>query len=160
MLDCHHNPVIINIRSNSFSCTVQTCHSYYKHYSYKIADPRYPRQSHKMFLGISLRSLLLFAGLLSHYPSFAMTNVQDWISRCWEWDCHGKLMPARDEERERIIRTTVNRTDSVKTQSSLKLIHEKMSLLANLQEKADQCRYLESQLDSLDDKMSCVAKSR
>ena len=64
------------------------------------------------------------------------------------------------EERERIIRSTVNRTDSVKTQSSLKLIHEKMSLLANLQEKADQCRYLESQLDSLDDKMSCVAKSR
>ena len=52
------------------------------------------------------------------------------------------------------------RTDSVKTQSSLKLIHEKMSLLANLQAKADQCRYLESQLDSLDDKMSCVAKSR
>ena len=46
---------------------------------------------------------MLFAGLLSHYPSFAMTNVQDWISRCWEWDCHGKLMPARDEERERII---------------------------------------------------------
>ena len=64
------------------------------------------------------------------------------------------------EDRERLIRTTVNRTDSVKTQSSLKLIHEKMSLLANLQEKADQCRYLESQLDSLDDKMSCVAKSR
>ena len=64
------------------------------------------------------------------------------------------------EDRGRLIRTTVNRTDSVKTQSSLKLIHEKMSLLANLQEKADQCRYLESQLDSLDDKMSCVAKSR
>ena len=52
------------------------------------------------------------------------------------------------------------RTDSVKTQSSLKLIHEKMSLLANLQAKADQCRYLESQLDSLGDKMSYVAKSR
>ena len=34
---------------------------------------------------------------------------------------------------------SVARTDSVKTQSSLKLIHEKMSLLANLQVKADQC---------------------
>ena len=55
---------------------------------------------------------------------------------------------------------SVARTDSVKTQSSLKLIHEKMSLLANLQVKADQCRYLETQLVSLGDKMSCVAKSR
>ena len=55
---------------------------------------------------------------------------------------------------------SVARTDSVKTQSSLKLIHEKMSLLANLQAKADQCRYLESQLDSLGDKMNYVAKSR
>ena len=55
---------------------------------------------------------------------------------------------------------SVARTDSVKTQSSLKLIHEKMSLLANLQVKADQCRYLENQLASLGDKMSFVAKSR
>ena len=55
---------------------------------------------------------------------------------------------------------SVTRTDSVKTQSSLKLIHEKMSLLANLQAKADQCRYLESQLDCLGDKMNYVAKSR
>ena len=79
-----------------------------------------------------------------------------------EPDCNSSssLACSVPEERERIIRSTVNRTDSVKTQSSLKLIHEKMSLLANLQEKADQCRYLESQLDSLDDKMSSVAKSR
>ena len=55
---------------------------------------------------------------------------------------------------------SVTRTDSVKTQSSLKIIHEKISLLANLQAKADQCRYLESQLDSLGDKMNYVAKSR
>ena len=77
-----------------------------------------------------------------------------------EPDCQSSssLACSVPEDRERII--NINRTDSVKTHSSLKLIHEKMSLLANLQEKADQCRYLESQLDSLDDKMSCVAKSR
>lgn len=75
-------------------------------------------------------------------------------------DSSSSLVCSVPEERERIIGSTINRTDSVKTHSSLKLIHEKMSLLANLQEKADQCRYLESQLDSLDDKMSCVAKSR
>ena len=34
----------------------------------------------------------------------------------------------------------VTRTDSVKTQSSLLLLEEKMSLLADLQEKADKCR--------------------
>ena len=35
---------------------------------------------------------------------------------------------------------SVTRTDSVKTQSSLLLLEEKMSLLADLQEKADKCR--------------------
>ena len=35
---------------------------------------------------------------------------------------------------------SVKRTDSVKTQSSLLLLEEKMSLLADLQEKADKCR--------------------
>jgi len=35
-----------------------------------------------------------------------------------------------------------------------------MSLLADLEEKADKCRLLESQLDTLGNKMNSVAKSR
>ena len=70
------------------------------------------------------------------------------------------VSPKRPAMRKGGAGVSVARTDSVKTQSSLKLIHEKMSLLANLQVKADQCRYLETQLVSLGDKMSCVAKSR
>eukprot|EP00092_Neocalanus_flemingeri_P046296 GFUD01052060.1.p1 GENE.GFUD01052060.1~~GFUD01052060.1.p1 ORF type:complete len:400 (-),score=140.26 GFUD01052060.1:336-1535(-) len=62
------------------------------------------------------------------------------------------------DQQSRVV--SVTRTDSVKTQSSLQLLEEKMSLLANLQEKADKCRLLESQLDSLGNKMNSVAKSR